>query len=299
MSQRQWGIAALIFANVLWGGSFVAAKYLLDELSTPMVALMRIAPGVPFMFVYGLWRGNRLRPTAPEAGGYFLLGFIGFGAAKMLQYAGLAQSTAIDGALLVSFEAILTMLAAIVFLGERATLRRAFSAVLGFAGVCIVSRINPLEGFGALANQRAMGNVVMVLSLACEAGYTCLAARLMRHDDPTRAMCWSLLFGTLVLAIPAAPHLAELTRISPFTWSMVLFLGIGPTALAYTIWLACAKFLDAGNMAITLYVQPLSGAMFAIALLGDQIHWGTIIGGVILLGAVQLASGGSDAPETG
>lgn len=291
-------LLGLLFANILWGSSFVAAKHVLGALSPPLVAFMRVAPAVPCMFAYMWWRGISVRITLRDGAAYALLGLFGFAAAKYLQYTGLARSTAVDGALLVSFEAILTMLAAVVFLREALTRRKMLSALLGFIGVCVVARVRPWEGLAALADQRVLGNAIMVLSLVCEASYTVWGARLMRHHDPYRAMTWSVCFGALLL-LPTVPAgaVSELRAASAGVWAAVLFLGVGPTALAYTIWLVAARTLEASHMAMTLYVQPLSGAVIALVLLGERVSAVTVLGGVLLLIAVRVAAPDAGAAE--
>lgn len=291
--EHRTALLALVFANILWGSAFVAAKYLLRELSPPLVAFVRVAPAVPVMFGFMLWRRLPLGLTLRDAAAYALLGLLGFAGAKYLQYSGLAKSTAVDGALLVSFEAILTMLAAVVLLREALTGRKLASAALGVIGVCIISRLKPWEGLAILADQHVVGNAIMVASLACEAGYTVWGARLMRAHDPYRAMTWSVCFGALLL-VPALPAtaFAELRDATGGMWAAVVFLGVGPTAIAYTIWLMAARWLDASNMAITLYIQPLSGTIVAILLLGERLSWSAALGGVLLLMAVQIAARG-------
>ncbi len=293
---QRLALFALVFANVLWGSAFVAAKYLLDTLSPPLVAFMRVAPAVPFMFAVLVWRRIPLRLSVRDAAAFALLGLFGFAGAKYLQYSGLAMSTAVDGALLVSIEAILTMLAAVVFLREALTRRKLASAALGFVGVCVLSRVRPWQGFAVLADQHVLGNAIMVLSLCCEAGYTVWGARLMRTHDPYRAMTWSVCFGALLL-LPVLPGgaLDELRQATPGVWAAVLFLGLGPTALAYTIWLVAARVLEASHMAITLYVQPLSGSVIAILLLRERVSWATALGGALLLLAVRIAAQGRRA----
>ena len=285
-----------MLANVLWGSSFVAAKYLLDALSPPLVAFMRIAPAVPFMFAVLAWRRLPLWLSLREAAAYALLGLFGFAGAKYLQYTGLAKSTAVDGALLVSFEAILTMLAAVLFLREAFTRRKLASAALGFLGVCVLSRVRPWAGLAAFADPHVLGNALMVLSLGCEAAYTVWGARLMRSHDPYRAMTWSVCFGALFL-LPALPDgaLGELRAAPPGVWAAILFLGLGPTALAYTIWLVAARVLDASHMAVTLYVQPLSGSVIAVLLLGERVTWAAVLGGLVLMLAVHVAARGTPA----
>lgn len=287
-------LPALIFANLLWGGSYVAARRALDELSPPVVAFMRLAPAVPVMFAYMVWRRQSLRLSVRDAAAYALLGVLGFAASKYIQYTGLSQSTAVSGALLVIFEAILTMLAAVVFLGEHLTSRKLVSATLGVLGVCLVARVRPWEGMAALADAEVRGNLLMVLALCCEAGYTIWGATLMRNHDPFRASTWSIFFAVLLLAPTLPPGtLAELGGASGGTWAVLLFLGVGPTAVAYTLWLAVARHMEAGHMAVTLYVQPLSGVIIAMLLLGESLTWTALLGGAVLFGAVQFAAAGA------
>jgi len=73
------------------------------------------------------------------------------------------------------------------------------------------------------------------------------------------------------------------------TLAGVAFLALGCTVAAYWAWFYALERLEAGLVALTLFVQPLWGAALAVLLLGEALHAATLAGGVLVLVSLYLA----------
>src|ERR1700730_1755754 len=128
----------LILANTLWACSYVAAKFALRDVSVNIMNALRMIISalvlLPFLIA---WRKdlNLTRRDLPQLA---LLAAIGFVINKILEYSGLALTTASDVALLITSESIFTAALSWMVLRERFRPLTGAALLLGLAGVYLI-----------------------------------------------------------------------------------------------------------------------------------------------------------------
>ena len=70
----------------------------------------------------------------------------------------------------------------------------------------------------------------------------------------------------------------------------ILYLGVLVTATAYYLWFGGLQIISAASAAVTLFLQPLIGALLAVFILGDQIGLFTLIGGICIIVSMWMIS---------
>src|SRR5215469_13312486 len=128
----------LITANVLWACSYVAAKFALQDLSVNMMNALRMCIASLVLLPLLVARRKELKLTRRDLPQLALLALVGFIINKMLEYGGLALTTASDVALLIASESLFTALFSWILLRERFRLLTLISLALGFCGVYLV-----------------------------------------------------------------------------------------------------------------------------------------------------------------
>ena len=86
---------------------------------------------------------------------------------------------------------------------------------------------------------------------------------------------------------------AALRELSPVAlvfggWGALLFLGIGCSGLGYLLWYGALEKLEAGQVAVFLYLEPLVTLAAAAAWLGEPVGLMTAIGGLVVLAGVSV-----------
>ncbi len=135
--RRTFSWFLLILANVLWAGSYVAGKFALSELSVNMVNALRMSIAALVLLPLLIARRKDLHLTRRDLPQLALLALFGFVINKILEYGGLALTTASDVALLITGESIVTAVLSWLLLRERFRLRAGFSLLLGFQALLI------------------------------------------------------------------------------------------------------------------------------------------------------------------
>jgi drug/metabolite transporter (DMT)-like permease len=283
----------LILANVLWAGSYVAAKLALLDFSVNMLnALRMIIAALVLLPLLLAWRKN-LRLTRRDLWQLALLALIGFVVNKMLEYGGLALTTASDVALLIASESIFTAILSWIFLRERFRLATGLALLLGLFGVYLIIERSLIPNIPAGGGAwRVVGDLLVVFALTFEAFFTVRGKSLLIKHSPLLVTAAAIV-GSTVFWIPMAGY-ELITRgwhpVSWQSWLGLIWLALMSTSVAYLAWFKGLEYIEGSRAATTLFIQPLLGATLAIILLGDQILPTTIIGGILILVSVYMIS---------
>ncbi|WP_328917338.1 MULTISPECIES: DMT family transporter [unclassified Streptomyces] len=297
----------VVFAATAWGTAGAAAALLYDGSGLGPFALTFWRAAGGFLLLLG---ARALRPGAPAprrtfrvrarvrvralprvlltGAGLTLFQIAYFCAVKST---GLAVATVVtlgSGPVLIALTARLTM-------GERLG-RGGVAAVAGaLAGLAVLV----LGGGGTAV--RPVGVLFAVLSAAGYAGITLLTRWFGRKGvagDPLDTSLWS--FGICaVLMLPAAlgegmwPQAAGLGR----TVALLGYLASVPTAFAYALYFAGAAVLRATTVSVVALIEPVSAAVIAVTLLGEDLTVATALGTVILLAAVTALAWDESHPR--
>ena len=283
----------LILANTLWAASYVAAKYALADTSLIIMLALRIGISslvlLPFVIA---WRKDLdlTRQMIPQL---LLLALICFVINKLLEFGGLALTTASDVALLITSESIFTAALSWLLLRERFKPVTGFALLLGFVGVYLIverSLIPNIPTGGGF--MRILGDLLVIMALLVESFYTVRAKSMLVKHSPllitSASIVISMLFWTPVAAwqiLSTGWH-----PIGLVAWLSIGWMAIMSTVVAYLAWFKGLAQVDGSAAASTLFIQPLLGTFLAIVLLHDQLTPMTIVGGILIIVSVYVIS---------
>ncbi|MGH2390462.1 MAG: DMT family transporter [Chloroflexota bacterium] len=290
----QWtprrALIALVIVNLIWAGSYTAAKETLRVLSPVELNGLRftIAGLVLLPFLLRGWSGPRLsRADLPRLAVLCLCGFV-FN--KAAEFTGLNLTTASDTALLIASESMWTALLGWLVLHEALERASVGGLIVGAIGVYIVLE-RGLNAPSLGSGRHLLGDGLIVVALVFEAFYTVLGkSSLDRY--PGLLITASSILGSLVVWIPATAinvAVAGLPHMTTTAWLGVLYMAIPSTVVGYLVWMVVLRYVTAADAAVTLYLQPLAGTALAVVILSERPTWGTLAGGLCIIGGVWLA----------
>lgn len=297
---RKTAVGLLVFANVLWGSSYVVAKIALEEVPPPLLGALRVILASALLWPLLIWRTRFDHPATrrliePIALGDALrlagLGLLGVGASYLLDYWGISLSTATDASLMIIGEVIFTALLAAWLVGERLGLRKRAGVLVGIAGVLILVLGNaPVGESGAAGWARAAGNGLILACLLCESIYTVLGAGLARKYQPLTVLTLANT-GSLLIWLPILAWYYVTGRFPALSLAAIIgiiYLAAITSALCYLIWFSVLRVAGSSVGAVSLFVQPLIGALLGLALLGDPLTAALLAGAALIFAALYL-----------
>ncbi len=272
----------------MWGGSLPATKLALDSFGPFTLAAARLLLASALFLVVlrpaALWRlprGDALKMAG--------LGVIGCAGVQALQALGTAQTSAATATVLASTSPLWIAVLAPVFLREHLRFWPVIGVLLALVGV---AAINGLNETGVLAGSLP-GNVVVMLSSVAAATYTVLGKGLARRYSPIVFVGVSC-FGGALASLPLAWWELSSSVLRPTTlgWVLLAYLGILVTFVGFIIWFWGLRALPAAQAGALMFLQPLSGLILAVLILGDQPTPAFLVGCGLVLAGVYLAAGG-------
>lgn len=283
----------LIMANVLWSTSYVVSKLVLLETSVTIMLALRMSIAALVLLPLLIARRKDLNLTRQAIPQLLILALIGFVFNKLLEFGGLALTTASDVALLITSETVFTAAFSWVLLGERFKRLTGFALLLGIIGVYLIierSLIPNIPSGGGL--WRITGDLLVVLAVLVEAFFTVRGKALLVKHPPlmitSASIVVSMIFWTPV-GIWQIAHTAW-HPLSLVAWLGIIWLALLATVVAYLAWFQGLARVKASSAASALFIQPLCGTFLAIVLLHDQLTPMTVAGGILIIVSVYLIS---------
>ena len=283
----------LILANVLWATSYVAGKFILQDISVNMLNALRMCLASLILLPFLLFKRKEIHLTRYDIPQLLLLALTGFVLNKILEYGGLALTTASDVALLISSETLFTAGFAWLLLHERFHVLRFALMLLGLLGVYLIverSFIPNIPSGGGV--WRILGDLLVVTALIFESFYTIRGKSLLTKHSPLLVISAAIV-GSTIFWLPLAGW--EIFSfgwhpLSPLGWISLGWMALFATVFGYLAWFQGLAKVDGSAAAVTLFIQPLVGTVLAILLLHEQLTLITLLGGVLIMTSVFLLS---------
>ncbi|MBI3946304.1 MAG: DMT family transporter [Armatimonadetes bacterium] len=292
MTNTGKGIGMGLVAAAFWGSTQVAIKLLYDaSLMGPVaVTFYRfVIGGAALAAVLAAQRqGSRLTGAVRDPLPFAWLGVTGIAGMGFLVALGTELTTATNVSLIMNANPVFVALLGPLF-GERLSGWRLGGTAVGLAGVSIVVLGAAHSGATAEGARHVWGALASVGAALGWAFYTlrgkAVVARYGGLLTTTGAMLWgALLIAPLFLAAPAT------YRLSPGSVSILIYLGLAPSALAFALWYRALALVDAAALAPTQYVAPPVTVLLAWLLLRERVDAAFIIGLVLIFAGIALAS---------
>ena len=276
-------------AVTFWGGSFIATKYALQDISPISVVWLRFGIGFVILGVAVFARRQFSLPTKGEPGYFILLGFIGITFHQWLQSTGLVTSQASTTAWIVATTPIFMALLGWIALREYLSARQIAGILLAACGVLLVVSKGDLGALGS-GHFGEPGDLLVLISAPNWSVFSVLSRRGLQRSSATRMMFYVMGSGWLLTTFLflLGPGLGEIGQLTFNGWLGILFLGIFCSGLAYIFWYDALQKLPVAQAGAFVYLEPFITVLLAALLLDEPLLAASLIGGATILGGVWL-----------
>jgi drug/metabolite transporter (DMT)-like permease len=180
---------------------------------------------------------------------------------------------------------ILTALFAFALGVERLHRRFWMAAALSFAGVALVA-----AGSGDGFSGNLTGDLLALIGAATWGAYSVAIVPLLRRYSVWRISAGALLIGSLPLVVTGLPQLADQRwDLSALVWAGFAFAVLGPLVLTNVLWFTAIERVGPSRATLVTNLQPFLAALFAVALLSEELTWLQVAGGIAIGVALLLA----------
>jgi drug/metabolite transporter (DMT)-like permease len=268
---------------VLWASAFVSIRSAGSAYSPGALALGRLLAGTVALGAICLVRREGWPPRAAWRG-IAISGLLWFGFYMVVLNWGEQQVDAGTAALVVNIGPILIALLGSRLLGDAMPPRLLAGMAVSFAGAVAVGL--SMSGGGGSS---VLG---VVLCLLAAVGYA--AGVVAQKPALGRASALQVTtFGCLVGAVVCLPFAGQLVRDAgdaPVSATLnMVYLGVFPTALAFTMWAYALARTTASRMGATTYAVPALVVLMSWVVLDEVPGVLTLAGGVLCLAGVAVS----------
>ena len=275
-------VAAIAVTLVLWASAFVAIRHLGHDVTPGALSLGRLLVASVALTLL-LLRGRPRRLTGHEVLLLLLCGVAWFGIYNIALNDSERRIDAATAAMLVQVGPIIVALLAAVFLGERLTGWLLAGIAVAFAGVVVIGSAMRGEGGSDVS-----GVLLALLAAVTYAIGVVTQKVLLRRLSGVEVVCYACWIG-VVVCLPWSGDLVDVVRsgdAADLGW--IGYLGLFPTALAFSLWAFALRHTDAGKQAITTFLVPGITAVMAWLLLDEVPPALAFLGGVLCIAGVAV-----------
>ena len=291
ISDRPWlPIAAVATTLILWASAFVAIRHLGHTFTSGGLSLGRLVVGSIALGVVAVSRGLP-RPSGRDWLGLVVIGVLWFGVYNVALNQGEHHVDAGTSAMLIQISPVLIAVLTTVFLGERFTSWLAVGLVLAFVGVVLISVSQP-------GGHNDVAGVLLCLLAALVYSVALVVQKPLVSRLSALHVTWLACTVGAVACLPFGGQLVSSVGDasgSDIWW--VVYLGLFPTAIAFTTYAFALQRMTASSLGITTYLVPPLTIVMGWAFLGETPPGMAYVGGALALVGVAVARRKPRAPK--
>ncbi|MFC5754020.1 DMT family transporter [Actinomadura rugatobispora] len=276
-------MAAAGVTVVLWASAFVSIRSAGEDYSPGALALGRLLSGTVTLAVICLVRRAGWPPRAAWPG-IAASGVLWFGLYMVALNWGEQQVDAGTAAMVVNVGPLLIALLGGWLLKEGFPRGLLAGMAVSFAGAVVV-------GFSMSGEGRSpvLGVLLCLVAAVTYAAGVVSQKPALRHASALQVTTFGCAIGALA-CLPFAGQLAgEAAGASTAATLNMIYLGVFPTALAFTTWAYALARTSAGRMGATTYAVPALVVVMSWAALGEVPGALTLAGGLLCLAGVAVS----------
>jgi drug/metabolite transporter (DMT)-like permease len=281
-----------VFAVVVWGGTFIATKIALQEVSPATIVWLRFGMGVVILGMTVAWRRQFAIPEKNEWLYFALLGFLGVTFHQWLQANGFKTAQATTTAWIVASTPVFIAILGWLALKEKLSWARVGGIAIAALGVVLVVSKGDLAALFT-GKEGSIGDLLVFISAPNWAVYTILSRRELARHPAARMMFYVMTLGWLFATVwifGFGPGLSEIGQLTSKGWSAILVLGVFGSGLAYIAYYDALQALPASQLGAFLNIEPLVTVLLAAAMIGETITIIPLVGGAVIIFGVWLVN---------
>ena len=279
MELRYWVV--LTFLGAVWGSAFIFIKVAAPEFGAIGLVQARLSIAslvfIPillrkkyFILLKPAWKHSLVLAVTNNAIPFSLFSYGSFGADSNIL------------AILNATTAFNTMIIALLWLGEKVTLKQIFGLVLGFIGVIIL--VNPESSSTSIISA-----LFCLIGAACYSFSTVFIQKYSEKTDKMVLIGWSIIFSCFIMIpftlLNLPPQIPSANALLSATW-----LGSISTGLAFFGYVYLIEKIGAVKTSTVAYFLPVFGIIWGALFLNEVITGGIILGCATILIGVFFAT---------
>lgn len=277
-----------MLAVLFWGASFIATKYLLDELTPETIISMRLVLAIIFLLTIALIQKRDFTINFKSHSYILLLAVIAV-FHLWIQVTGLKFTTASNTGWIIGTAPIFMAILGLFFFKEKLDALKVTGIIIATFGLLL------LVGNGNPTNIDLIKNKgdLLVLSSAFTWGiYSMINKKISLNYSPLMTILYLFIMMAIII-IPFTINdtaVISVINLSGVGWISILFLGLLCSGVSYVIWAYALREMESAKVGAYLYFEPFVTVIAAWIFLKEDITLFMILSGLIITAGVYLVN---------
>lgn len=286
-NQNTVGYLLVVVAAILWATLGILGKFLYRFDADPLtvVTLRASIAFITLATILAVVNRRLLRIHRRDIPFFAIYGLVGVTLNYAFYFYALNWTTVTTAVVLLYTYPTMVALLAALFLGEQLNWIKALALSATFLGCYLV-----VQGYDPRAFQLNWHGVLFGLGAGATAAvYSLFGKKALQKYDSWTAVCYAFGFGALFLVIWRTPQVILSVNYPLPAWVAIFALAWFPTLLAYALFTAAMKYIEASKASITATLEPVTAALLAYLFLGEVMESPQLVGvGLVFAGVVGL-----------
>jgi drug/metabolite transporter (DMT)-like permease len=283
--------ALMVMVTFFWAVGHPVGRIMAGVLHPFQIACITLTTGFLCVFLYLLVSKQLYKIKQISAKDIIIsliLGIFGFFFYQICTFSALARVPASMNSILVTTNVIFITVFSIIVLKERVRFVTALGICLALAGTALVI-FN--QGFHIDGSFNVVGSLFSLGAALSFTIYSISGKEVISRNDPIIIASLALFSGMAILLVFSSVTVGfeALTTLSAKNWLLLLFLGAGMIGIAYPVWFACLKKVNASEIAIFIYLTPVFAGLLSYLILKEVFGWMFYLGAVLILGGISVS----------
>ena len=283
-TDSSWRPPLAVTTTVLaWASAFVVIRYAAHDIHPGSLALGRLL--VASLALSAMMIGRRLvRLSGREWALTTVVGVAWFAGYSIALNAGEQHVDAGTASMLIQLAPILIGVLAGILLGEGFPRMLVIGGLVAFAGTLII-------GIATSTGKASLMGVLLILLSAALYSIALVAQKVVLRRITALQVTWLACLIGAIACLPFAGQLvADIAAAPALQIIGVVYLGLVPTALAFSTWAYALKHSTAGRLGVTTFLVPPITILLGWLFLGEVPPPLAIVGGALSLVGVAIAT---------
>lgn len=282
----------LAMVSFIWGGTFVAGRYLSGEIPPLLAAFLRfLLASITLILIIFVKKELIIKLSGAQLLRLVVLGFFGIFSYNICFFYGLHYISASRASLIVALNPALIALTAFLFRGERLSLLN----ILG-VGACVIGAATVILSKNAsipLADAWK-GDVFILGCVLSWVIYSVFSRKMVMEMGPLHTVTYSVIAGTMMLFLALVFHDGINSRvidlITPKQVLSLIYLGVIGSAFAYVWYYDGIREIGATKSGVFIALNPIFAVVLSFFILGESLSLPMFAGGAIAVAGIFLCN---------
>lgn len=288
VTRRKQAILALILANIIWGAASPIFKWSLTNIEPFTLAFLRFSLATLLILPFAT---HSLKINKEDWPKLIILSLLGITVNISFFFLGLKLAPSINAPIIATAGPVLLLAGCLIILKERLKRRILLGTLIGLLGVLtIIFRPLVENGF----DHAVLGNLFFVLATIGSVGNIIMTKRIIQKYEAVTITFWSFLIGSITFIpflIYETSQFGFLTNLALPGFVGILFGTILSSAVAYFLYDWSIKNLQAQEVGVFAYLDPIVAILIAIPLLGELPTLTYLLGALFVFLGIFVAQG--------